>query len=77
VTEADINRPPCETVLASYKVPKRVMFVDDDQVTLTGSQKIREDELASIAARRLAAEDDGWGRYLRDEHPELLEAAPT
>jgi acyl-CoA synthetase (AMP-forming)/AMP-acid ligase II len=62
-------------VLASYKVPRRVLFFDDDELTYTGSQKVRLEDLRSLAARRLAETDDDWAQFLRDEHAELI-AAP-
>jgi fatty-acyl-CoA synthase len=63
-------------VLAPYKVPKHVVFLDEDEVTLTGSQKVRVDRLRSLAARRLSADDDAWASFLREQHPDLL-AAPS
>ncbi|MFD0689485.1 class I adenylate-forming enzyme family protein [Actinomadura fibrosa] len=39
--------------LASYKVPRRVVFLRDDEVALTGSAKIRSGDLRELAARRL------------------------
>jgi fatty-acyl-CoA synthase len=63
-------------VLASYKVPRRVLFFDDDELTYTGSQKVRLEDLRSLAARRLAEADDEWAQFLRVEHAELL-AAPV
>jgi fatty-acyl-CoA synthase len=62
-------------VLASYKVPRRVLFFDDDELTYTGSQKVRLEDLRSLAARRLVEADDDWAQFLRDEHAELI-AAP-
>lgn len=61
-------------VLASYKVPKRVLFLDNDELSYTGSQKVRLEDLRSLAARRLAASDDegDWAEYLRAEHPDLV-----
>jgi fatty-acyl-CoA synthase len=60
------------TVLASYKVPKRVVFLGDDEVTFTGSQKVRVDELRALAARRLGGGDDDWARFLREQHEDML-----
>jgi fatty-acyl-CoA synthase len=39
--------------IASYKIPRRVVFVSDDDLTLTGTAKIRTDELRALAARLL------------------------
>ena len=63
-------------VLASYKVPRRVLFFDDEELTYTGSQKVRLEHLRSLAARRVAEGDDDWGRFLRQQHAELI-AAPV
>jgi fatty-acyl-CoA synthase len=63
-------------VLASYKVPRRVLFFDNEELTYTGSQKVRLEDLRSLAARRVAEGDDDWARFLREQHAELI-AAPT
>lgn len=42
--------------LASYKTPRRVLFVGDDELSLTGSAKIRTSALRELAQKRLAAE---------------------
>ena len=44
--------------LASYKVPRRILLVREDELVLTGSAKIRSGALREIALRRLAAESD-------------------
>jgi fatty-acyl-CoA synthase len=59
-------------VLASYKVPKQVLFFEDDELTYTGSQKVRLEDLRSLAARRLAEGDGDWAEYLRAHHPDLV-----
>ena len=59
-------------VLASYKVPRRVLFFDNEELTFTGSQKVRLEDLRSLAARRLAEGDDEWAQFLREQHAELL-----
>ncbi len=40
--------------LASYKLPRRVLFFDEEELTLTGNAKIRADELRKLATERLA-----------------------
>lgn len=40
--------------LASYKVPRRVLFVEESELELTGSAKVKASELKELAARRLA-----------------------
>jgi len=43
-----------EAHLASYKVPRRVLFVRRDEHSLTGSAKLRTSALRDLAAQRLA-----------------------
>lgn len=40
--------------LASYKIPRRVLFVSERDLSLTANAKIRPEELRSLAAERLA-----------------------
>ncbi len=40
--------------LASYKVPRRVLFVDEADLSLTGSAKVKTSALRELAAKRLA-----------------------
>jgi fatty-acyl-CoA synthase len=42
--------------LASYKVPRRVLFFDEADLQTTGSSKIKTAELRELAGKRLAAE---------------------
>ena len=42
--------------LASFKVPRRVLFFDEADVHTTGSAKIKTADLRKIASERLAAE---------------------
>lgn len=42
--------------LASYKVPSRILFLKEDELTLTGSAKIRAGLLRELVKKRLAAE---------------------
>jgi len=41
--------------LASYKVPRRVLFFREDELSMTGSRKVNPDALRRLAAERLAA----------------------
>jgi fatty-acyl-CoA synthase len=41
--------------LASYKVPRRVLFVDEAELSLTGSAKVKTGALRELAAKRLAS----------------------
>lgn len=40
--------------LSSYKVPRRVLFVEEPELELTGSNKVKTAPLRELAARRLA-----------------------
>jgi fatty-acyl-CoA synthase len=42
--------------LASYKVPRRVLFFGDGDLQLTGSAKVKTGDLRNLAAKTLAAE---------------------
>src|SRR3546814_5077355 len=44
--------------LASYKVPRRVLFFRDEELATTGSSKIKSGELRKLAAQRLAGSGD-------------------
>jgi fatty-acyl-CoA synthase len=43
--------------VASYKIPRRVLFFEEDQLSLTGSGKIRGQPLRALAIARLAEEE--------------------
>jgi acyl-CoA synthetase (AMP-forming)/AMP-acid ligase II len=45
--------------LASYKVPRRVLFFAEGELQLTGSAKVKTADLRKLAAERLAAEAAG------------------
>src|SRR5690606_16161082 len=46
--------------IAAYKVPKHVLFFDDDEMPMTASAaKVRDDALLELVHARLAAPDDG------------------
>jgi len=42
--------------LASYKVPRRILFLRQEELTLTGSAKIRAGALRELVGKRLSAE---------------------
>jgi fatty-acyl-CoA synthase len=42
--------------LASYKIPRHVLFFEEDDLVLTGNAKVRTDDLRRLATERLAAE---------------------
>lgn len=66
-----------KTVLASYKVPKHVVFVEPDELGYTASEKVKDGDAQRLAARCIAEEDPEWGAYLREKHPEMLEPVAT
>ncbi|HEY9265115.1 MAG TPA: long-chain fatty acid--CoA ligase, partial [Mycobacterium sp.] len=39
--------------LASYKVPRHVLFFGDDDIALTGTSKIKSSDLRQLAGKRL------------------------
>ncbi|HMK87797.1 MAG TPA: fatty acid--CoA ligase family protein, partial [Steroidobacteraceae bacterium] len=43
--------------LSSYKVPRRVLFLAESDLTLTGSNKVRTAPLRELAARRLGVQE--------------------
>ncbi|WP_068160648.1 class I adenylate-forming enzyme family protein [Rhodococcus phenolicus] len=51
--EADTIRAHLREQLASYKVPRHVLFFGEDEITLTGSAKIKTDEVRTLATERL------------------------
>ena len=44
-----------KTRLASYKVPRCILFVREDELSLTGSAKIKSNALRELVAKRLGA----------------------
>ena len=59
-------------MLASYKVPKRVVFVDEHELPYTATEKVKLADARRIAAQHIAAEDPEWAAHLRDAHADLL-----
>jgi acyl-CoA synthetase (AMP-forming)/AMP-acid ligase II len=55
LNEARVRDYAKET-LASYKVPRRVLFFREDELALTGSNKIKAADLRKIAAAKMNAE---------------------
>jgi fatty-acyl-CoA synthase len=45
--------------LASYKVPRRVLYFGDDELSLTGSAKIKASDLRQLASERLRGTESG------------------
>jgi fatty-acyl-CoA synthase len=54
ISEAEV-RDFLKERLASYKIPRRVLFLGDGDLLLTGSAKVKTSELRELAAKRLAA----------------------
>lgn len=54
--EAETIRGFAKEKLASYKLPRCVLFVEEDDLKTTGSQKIKTADLRKLATERLAAE---------------------
>lgn len=44
--------------LASYKVPRRILFVRQDELVLTGSAKVKLSDLRELASKRVEVEHD-------------------
>ena len=51
-----------KSVLASYKVPKRVVFVDEHELSYTATEKVKLADARRVAARHIAADDPEWAR---------------
>jgi fatty-acyl-CoA synthase len=49
--------PPTIPKLASYKVPRRVLFFGESDLQLTGSAKVKTGEVRNLAARTLAVRE--------------------
>jgi fatty-acyl-CoA synthase len=56
VLDEDTIKAFARQKLASYKVPRRILFFDDSELETTGSAKIKTPELRKLAGDRLAAE---------------------
>jgi acyl-CoA synthetase (AMP-forming)/AMP-acid ligase II len=56
LAEADV-RAFLGRQLASYKVPRRVVFVSEAELDFTGSAKVKADAARALAARRLQEEE--------------------
>jgi acyl-CoA synthetase (AMP-forming)/AMP-acid ligase II len=66
VTEDEVRAYLKERV-SSYKVPRRVLFVDESELSFTSSQqKVQLEKLRALASERLARDDSDpdWAAYL-------------
>lgn len=46
----------CKAEIASFKVPRRVLFFTDDDYAITGSEKVKSSQVRELAISRLRAE---------------------
>jgi fatty-acyl-CoA synthase len=53
--------------LASYKVPRRVLLFEDEQLQFTSSDKVRIDRVRQLVIERLISSDDDveWVGFLK------------
>ncbi len=56
VLEEDAIRDFLKARLASYKTPRRIVFLREDELSLTGSAKVKTKDLRELAAKRLSPE---------------------
>jgi fatty-acyl-CoA synthase len=54
--QEDTIRSFLKSKLASYKVPRRILFFSEDELSLTGSAKIKSGALRELVARHLSAD---------------------
>ena len=53
-----------------------VVFVGEDELSYTATEKVKFADARRVAAQYIAAEDSDWARHLRGAHADLL-AEPT
>ena len=53
VLQEDALRAYAKQTLASFKVPRKVLFFTEEELPMTGTNKIRRNELRGLAAARL------------------------
>lgn len=51
--------------LAAYKLPRRVLFFDEGELTLTGNAKVKSDDLRRLAIARLEPDSQGGATHAR------------
>ncbi|CAN7587094.1 class I adenylate-forming enzyme family protein [Phenylobacterium sp. LjRoot219] len=59
--DEDMVRDFAKLRLASYKAPRRVIFVGENELELTGSAKVKTRELREVAMKRLSSTGAGGG----------------
>lgn len=47
----------CKQEIASFKVPRRVLFFRDEDYAITGSEKVKSSEVRAMAVARLDADN--------------------
>lgn len=64
--EADEVRARLSRDLAHYKVPRRILLFTEEELSFTGTDKVRISQVRELAMRRLAATDpdDKWSSFL-------------
>lgn len=55
VAEADVIAR-CKAELASFKVPRKVLFFTDEDYAITGSEKVKSSQVRELAVRRLQSD---------------------
>jgi acyl-CoA synthetase (AMP-forming)/AMP-acid ligase II len=48
-------RAALRDTLSSYKIPKRILFIADDDIRLTATGKLKLNEMADLLSERIAA----------------------
>lgn len=56
--DAEMVRAYAREKLAAFKVPRQVLFVEEDELGTTGSAKIKTTDLRKLAAEKLAAQGE-------------------
>jgi fatty-acyl-CoA synthase len=46
----------CKAEIASFKIPRRVLFFRDEDYAVTGNEKVKSSEVRALAVARLAAD---------------------
>ena len=54
LVEAEALRSFVKEQLASYKVPRRILFLDETELVQTGTAKVKTEDLRKLATARLA-----------------------
>ncbi|MDE8653505.1 class I adenylate-forming enzyme family protein [Novosphingobium album (ex Liu et al. 2023)] len=60
LAEADVIAH-CKAEIASFKVPRRVLFFTDEDYAITGSEKVKSAQVRELAVRRLDRENAATG----------------